>query len=237
MESFDRIAPFYDALAGAVFGGALLRAQRWVVGHGVPPTAREILFLGGGSGRVLPEILARAPLARVTYVEPAPKMLRRARRHLLRHAPAADVARVDFCRGTDADIAPRAYDCVLTFFVLDVFAPTELPLVVARLSAVAAPGAAWLVADFAPPRTRWQRALLAVMYRFFRLTAGLRTQTLPDWPAALLAAGWYPHRTAHFVRGAVRGGTWHRTSGGPTAGVPAASDLRGAGSPAIVSLC
>jgi tRNA (cmo5U34)-methyltransferase len=213
MVNFDRVAPFYDALAGAVFGGALLRGQRWAIRHALPTDAQQLLFIGGGTGRVLPEILAQAPRVRITYVEASAEMLRRAQARLVRTASATDLARVTFRLGTDADLPSRpTFDAVLTFFLLDVFAPAVLPSVIGRLQTAMVPDAVWLVTDFAPPRTAWQRGLLAVMYRFFGFTAGMQNQVLPDWPAALTAAGWHPapETTKTFVGGAVRAGGWRR---------------------------
>ena len=216
--NFDRVALVYDTLAGVVFGGALRAAQAWAVANSLPPGAQRILFIGGGTGWVLPAVLARAPAAQVVYLEASAAMLARARAHLARTAPAADQVRVEWRCGTEAVLRAdgeaeeqkEVFDAVLTFFFLDLFGPTDLPALLARLTAHAAPEAAWLVADFAPPRTRWQRALLAVMYRFFRLTTGLRNQTLPDWPAALQTAGWQLVRERAFVGGAVRAGAWRR---------------------------
>ncbi len=216
MTNFDRVAPFYDVLAGAVFGGALLRAQRWTIRHGLPGGAARILFIGGGTGRVLPDLLSRAPQARITYVEASAEMLARARKRLQATAAPADFARVSFQLGTDAELPPTAdFDVILTFFFLDVFPDSALPAAIARLQAAAAPSAVWLIADFVPARTHWQRALLAVMYRFFRLTAGLRTGALPHWPAALAAAGWQPTQTMSFVGTAVQAGVWRRSATQP----------------------
>lgn len=208
--NFDSVAPFYDALAGVVFGGALRRAQAWVVQQGLPRDARRILFIGGGTGWVLPAVLGRAPGAQVLYVEASAAMLTRARAHLTDAAPT-DMARVTFQLGTEADLpADASFDAVLTFFFLDLFAPAELPAVLTRLSSVVAPAATWLVADFAPPRTAWQRGLLAVMYCFFRLTTGMQNQMLPDWPAALTQADWAPVAETPWVGGAVQAGVWRR---------------------------
>ena len=209
--NFDSVAPFYDALAGVVFGGKLRAAQTWAVQHGLPTGAQRILFIGGGTGAVLPAVLARAPDAKVVYLEVSAAMLARARAHLTRTVPPANRARVEFRLGTEAAIgANEEFDAVLTFFFLDLFGDAELPTILARLTAATAPAATWLVADFAPPRNAWQRGLLAVMYRFFGFTTGMQNQKLPDWPAALRTAGWRPVAERVFVGGAVRAGAWRR---------------------------
>ncbi len=209
--NFNWVAPFYDAMAGGVFGGALRRAQQWAVRHGLPTTVRRVLFIGGGTGRVLPAVLAQAPGARVVYLEASGAMLARARAHLARTASPADLARVEFRLGTETALRPHEqFDAILTFFFLDLFSADALAAVVRELMTALTPGTAWLVADFAPPRTAWQRGLLAVMYRFFRLTTGMQNQTLPDWPAALTAAGWHATTAASFVSGAVQASIWQR---------------------------
>lgn len=209
--NFDSVAPFYDALAGAAFSGRLRAAQIWAVASGLPPTTQRVLFVGGGTGAVLPAVLARAPAAQVLYLEASAAMLARAQTRLVRTASPADRGRVEFRLGTEAALRPEErFDAVLTFFFLDLFGDAELPAVLTRLTAATVPGAAWLAADFAPPHTPWQRGLLTVMYRFFRLTTGMQNQALPDWPTALRAAGWQPLAAQAFVGGAVRAGAWRR---------------------------
>ncbi|MBC7448349.1 MAG: SAM-dependent methyltransferase, partial [Hymenobacteraceae bacterium] len=98
------MAPFYDVLAGGVFGGALRRAQVWTISQGLPGEARRILFIGGGTGAVLPAVLAHAPAAHVLYVEASVAMLARARVHLARTARPEDLARVECRPGPEASV-------------------------------------------------------------------------------------------------------------------------------------
>lgn len=188
---FSRVASFYDALAGVVFGRAQRRAQQAALAAGLPlaGTAPRVLVLGGGGGWVLTELLRHCPAARVLYLETSAAMLARAQARLRRVAPSA-VAQVEFRQGSEQALGPtEQFDVVVTFFVLDCFTLTEFPAAVARLQAARRPRAPWLVADFRPPRTWWQRALLRAMYLFFRISVGLRAQQLPPWPTALSALG------------------------------------------------
>lgn len=204
--NYDRLAWCYDALAGLVFGPALRRAQRAALRAGLPPGAPRVLVLGGGTGWVLTEILRLRPAARVLYLEASAAMLARARRRLepAGVAVAGAAAQVEFRHGTEADLRlEERFDALVTFFVLDCFPAALLPAALARLDAARALGAPWLLADFGPPRRWWQRALLGVMYRFFRLTTGLRARRLPDWPAALAGRGLRPRPAGSFFGGAV----------------------------------
>lgn len=212
MSGFDRLAPVYDLFAGLAFGPALLRAQRWAVTHGLSTATRRILFVGGGTGLVLPEVLARCPDARVVYVEPSAAMLARARRRMRRRCPA-DAARVVFHQGTLDTLPPEesVFDAVLTFFVLDLFPEPVLAALLGSIGERTVAPARWLVADFAPPQNAWQRALLRMLYTFFGITTGLQTRHLPDWPTALGRMGLRPVADARSLGGSLRAGVWVAT--------------------------
>jgi ubiquinone/menaquinone biosynthesis C-methylase UbiE len=181
---FDRIAAFYDLLAGLVFGRTLRRAQAAALA-GLPAGAPSLLIIGGGTGWILGEVLRRRPQARILYIEASPSMLRKSQATLQRLA-AAQEAQVTFRLGTEASMAPgETFDAILTFFFLDLFAPDRLSRVLQQLNAARRPGGRWLLADFRTPPWRWQRALLAIMYQFFRLITGIGARELPAIHAGL----------------------------------------------------
>ena len=191
MADFGRVASFYDALAGVVFGRAQRRAQQAALVAGLPLAGAEprVLVLGGGGGWVLTELLRHCPAARVLYLETSAAMLVRAQAQLRRVVPSA-VAQVEFRQGSEQALGPaEQFDAIVTFFVLDCFTLAEFPAALARLQAARRPRAPWLVADFRPPRTWWQQGLLRMMYLFFKITVGLRAHQLPPWPTALAALG------------------------------------------------
>ncbi len=199
---FDRVAWCYDALAGLVFGASLKRAQRAVLAS-LPAGAPHVLILGGGTGWVLLEVLARRPHAKVLYLEASPQMLARARARLAREKPEA-TAQVTFRHGTQAALAPtETFDAIITFFVLDCIASDEIAEALARLRAALRPAAPWLLADFRPARRGWRRVLLWLMYAFFRLTTGLRARELPDLHPALAGLGLVPRNSSRFFFGAL----------------------------------
>ncbi|WP_400191835.1 methyltransferase domain-containing protein [Hymenobacter sp. B81] len=205
---FNSVAAFYDPLARFVFGRTLLRAQQAVLLAGLPPAAARVLFIGGGTGRVLPEVLRRCPGAQVLYVEASAEMLRRARRHLRRELPEA-AARVTFVHGTEADLPPSPpCDALLAFFLFDLFPAPELAALLKRLHPHTHPGTRWLLADFAPPRRRWQRGLHALMYRFFGLASGVAARQLPDVATALHRLGLQRRWQQLWVDGLVEAAVW-----------------------------
>ena len=79
------------------------------------------------------------------------------------------------------------YDLVVTHFVLDTFTNAQVSALVPRVRNSAA-GGLWLVSEFQAggPTSRF---LIWLMYRFFRITAGLRVQSIPDYRAIFTASG------------------------------------------------
>lgn len=209
VPDFDHVAGFYDPLARLVFGRLLLRAQRAVLRAGLPAGgAPRILFIGGGTGQVLPDVLRQAPAAQVLYLEASARMLRRAEKPF-DCAAYAILRRVEFRHGTEADLRPdEQFDVILAFFLFDLFPPAELDAMLQRLQRHTHAGTRWLVADFAPPRRGWQRGLQWLMYRFFGLTAGVRGRQLPDIAGALGRLGLRPAWARDWADGLVQAGAW-----------------------------
>ena len=76
---FDRIAHRYDLLNRIMSGGADRRWRRRAVRALAPAGGSRILDLGTGTGDLALAVLARAPDAHVTGIDPSPQMLERAR--------------------------------------------------------------------------------------------------------------------------------------------------------------
>ncbi|OUJ72521.1 class I SAM-dependent methyltransferase [Hymenobacter crusticola] len=201
-SGFDRVAGFYDFLARLVFGRALRRAQQAAL-VGLPPGAPKILIIGGGTGWVLGEVFRRCPQAQVLYLEASTAMLRKSQQ-ALRGTGARYLAQVEFRLGTEASLATHeTFDAIVTFFFLDLFAPARLQAVMQQLNAARQPGGVWLLADFCQPPLGWQRALLAVMYKFFRITTGISARQLPALHAELNKLGLRAQNRRTFYAGMI----------------------------------
>ncbi|HTR37959.1 MAG TPA: hypothetical protein VMH80_18750 [Bryobacteraceae bacterium] len=81
----------------------------------------------------------------------------------------------------------------MAHFFLDCFDGAGVAAIVAKVHALLDPGALWLVGEFQTPARGWRRLhaqlWLNTMYRFFGITTGLRTTTLPDYHALLTVSG------------------------------------------------
>ena len=213
-SGFDYVAAFYDPLARLVYGRALQRAQQAALAAGLPAAGRpRVLVVGGGSGWVLGQVLARCPGARIVYLEAAPRMLARSRQWLARHWPQA-AGQVDFRLGTEAALGPaEQFEVLITFFLLDLFEPRRLRQLVAKLGAHRQPGGAWLLADFGPPRRWWHRLLLQLMYGFFGLTTGISGRRRPPIEAELARLGLRAAPAGQFYGGMVEASVWREIPG------------------------
>lgn len=184
--NFDRVAKPYRWLETFVFGGQLQAARCAFVRQ--IPERKYALVVGEGDGRFLEELRRVQPDLRVDCLDMSAKML----------ALARDRVGDDEVRYIEADLReatlPKArYDLIVTHFFLDCFDATELRKVVNKVAAAAADDAIWLIADFQEPargwRRWWGRFLIATMYLFFRLVAGLKARCLIDYAPLLRERG------------------------------------------------
>jgi len=175
--NFDRIAPFYDLLAGVVFGNKLELAQRHFLSHLESPG--ELLILGGGTGNILEPLVSRYPEARIDFLETSENMMALAN---ARFSPAK--YNINYVNRTEEHLqrCSISYDVIITPFVLDVFEPIHLNKIVQQLMGCLKNGGIWVNTDFhQSQRPWWGRYLIRVMYSFFKVTTGMKNQQLPDF--------------------------------------------------------
>ncbi|GAB3922424.1 class I SAM-dependent methyltransferase [Larkinella terrae] len=206
-SGFDLIAPIYDPLSRLVFGNALRKAQaHWL--DQIPKNA-AILVFGGGSGWLLARVLSGCAPRKVIYIDVAPAMI------ALSREKVNNDSRVEFRIGTETSItADDRVDAVLTPFILDLFTEDELknrllPILYKSLN----DNGLWLCADFAQPKTEWQRAIMWCQYRFFRILSHISADRLPNWQLLvtnLVLAE--PQQAASFFGGLVVSTYWRKSA-------------------------
>ena len=211
--SFDALAPRYRTLEWIAFGDDLQRSRIACLGEVVPP--RRALVVGEGNGRFLCELLRRHPGVEVDCVDASQRMLELAHKRLERDLPDR-LERVRFLQHDLTSWSPpaRHYDLVVTHFFLDCFAETQLAAVVERLAQATAENANWLLADFCLPVKGFARlraqAWLAVMYQFFRVTAGIDARQLIDPTPFMRGEGFALVRQHFFRNGMLKSEMWRR---------------------------
>ena len=182
--SFDTLARHYRWMELVLAGNKLQRCRTALLDR--VNDAQNVLIVGEGNGRFLAECRQQLPAARITVVDASVRMLMVARAQLMRCG--AGLERIEFVHADALAWKPeeQTFDLIVTHFFLDCFPGDQLGQIVAKLGAAAAPGAAWLLADFQMPdsgfRRRRAQIILALMYAFFRAVTRLPAHRLapPD---------------------------------------------------------
>jgi ubiquinone/menaquinone biosynthesis C-methylase UbiE len=177
----DPIARWYRWLEYIGFGGALQRRREAFLNY--VGDARRVIVLGEGDGRSLAKLAQQNRDASIDYVDLSEQMLQLARNR-------AGTERITYHQADALTIAlpDHEYDLIVTHFFLDCLDEMDAERLVRKLIAAARPNARWIVSEFRD-RSAWSRAVITVLYGFFRLTTGLRTRRLVDHNRIFLRFG------------------------------------------------
>jgi SAM-dependent methyltransferase len=210
--SFDTLAPIYRGME-LMFAGTLMQQSRTSF-LGDAADSRHALVVGEGPGQFLAALLAVNSRASVTCVDQSARMIAENRAHLARRR--LDERRVRFVQQDALKWTPAsgAFDLVVTHFFLDCFPPDQLAGLVRRLANSATAGATWLLADFRLPTHGWRRQrarlLVALLYRFFRLTTNMVASRLTPPDDHLRAAGFALAARREWSFGLIHSDVWRR---------------------------
>lgn len=207
MASFDRIAPVYDALKWPLGPGAIDGVARELAL--TLPAGSRALVLGGGTGRVMTDLLEAGRARAVVYLEPSAAMTARAR---ARARAAGALGSVAFRRGGVETLREgETFELIVTPFVLDLFGPDALVRTMDRLDRALAQGGSWLFTDFALDRSGpWGRSILAGLYAFFRAACAVEARTLPDFDREFARLGYACTQETRRVGGLILGRVYRR---------------------------
>jgi ubiquinone/menaquinone biosynthesis C-methylase UbiE len=172
--NYNNSAWFYDRLSALVYGKALIKAQVWLLKFITPGS--KILLVGGGTGRILEEIVKIHPSGlQITYVEIAPKMI-----ELSKEKNYGDNAVVFINDAIENVNLADDFDIVFTPFLFDNFTEENFQKLFTHIHQRLKNGGLWLNADFQLTGKWWQHILLRFMFIFFRLVCGIEGNKLPD---------------------------------------------------------
>jgi hypothetical protein len=215
--SYDRIAAVYDLLSYIAFFGRIQRAQRCFLTQ--IPRGSNILFLGGGTGWLLPDLFHSSRPRQITYIEASAHMLLRSQQTVVRFQqkyPNTQIPRTTFICGTEQEIPSSAtYDVVITNFLLDMYSGSELLTLVNHIAQHLTSEATWLFSDFNLSKQyrkrMWQKPLLSLMYYFFHYTTGIATQPIPNFSALFERFGWRATHSSSFFGGFITSQVYRKT--------------------------
>jgi ubiquinone/menaquinone biosynthesis C-methylase UbiE len=172
--NYDNSAWFYDQLSHAVFGGAIVRSQAFLLPY--IPTGSTILIVGGGTGWILEEVAKVHPSGlTITYVEISSKMMALSRKR------NTGPNKVIFINEAVEELTEHAgYDVVITPFLFDNFTEQNFRKLFTHIHNSLKPGVIWLNSDFRLSGKWWQQILLRSMLIFFRLICKIESSRLPE---------------------------------------------------------
>jgi ubiquinone/menaquinone biosynthesis C-methylase UbiE len=181
--NFDRLAGIYDRLAGIVFGNTLHIAQSQ--GFEKLPANSEVAIFGGGSGRILEYLFATGTSFKtVYYIDASENMVALAADRIgsIECIPGEGVVQF-FAQPAQEWCSQHsvALDAVITPFFLDCFEGPELQTTIAKIAALLRDDGQWLATDFVSSPKLRHRLLMAAMFRFFRISCGLRSSQLEPY--------------------------------------------------------
>lgn len=136
--------------------------------------------MGDGDGRFLGRWVSQNPEASVDCIDLSARMLDLARKR-------AGAGRVAYLQADvlTSPLPGAPYDLITTHFLLDCLDDFQADRLIERVARASQPDARWLVSEFRVPQSGWRRAcgrfLIAFLYRFFRLTTGLRLNRIVEY--------------------------------------------------------
>ena len=195
----DRLAPYYGAIVRLTFGTTLWKAQTYFLSelHG----SRAVLIIGGGSGKILAELIDRGIGESYIYVDLSSKMIA-----LTKDRPQVQetASLIKFIHGSHVNIPKGGFDAIIAPYVLDCFNDLELPDGVKAITRHLNDKGVLLFTDFHQPGAGIMRpvgkAVIAALYLLFRIAWGLRSGKLPNFDQAFHEVGLRIKTERYFLR-------------------------------------
>lgn len=191
--NFDPLARPYRWLEYLTFGPFLERCRFHFL-HKLADR-RRALILGDGDGRFTARFLADNPQATVLAIDSSLAMLDLLTRRVANAGPAARgrlQTRNEDLRAFCSPIG-STFDLVVSHFFLDCLTEAEIASLVGQIKPHLAPGALWLISEFAIPDRQPMKlvcqATIGSLYLAFRLFTGMKTRKLPRYGAQMREAG------------------------------------------------
>jgi Methyltransferase domain len=192
--NFNRLARLYRWMEFFSFGPLLALTRGTFVNR--LRDRRKALVLGDGDGRFTARLLRANAEVHVDAVDGSGAMLAallsRAGQNARRVSTQIADIRAWSPLGPDPG-SEEPYDLIATHFFLDCLTAEEVESVAGQTRRRAAPGALWVVSEFAVP-SGWfglliARPIVAGLYHAFGMLTGLTVRALPDYARALRGTG------------------------------------------------
>jgi ubiquinone/menaquinone biosynthesis C-methylase UbiE len=186
---FNHLARIYRWMEWLTFGPFLHRCRKTFLSS--LQQQRRGLVLGDGDGRFTARLLRENADIILDVVDASEAMLSQ-----LSNRADSNAYRIHTHTADARTFQPphHKYDLIATHFFLDCLTTSEVKSLASRLHRHAAPGARWVISEFAIPANLYGRAvarpLISALYLAFGLLTSLRIRELPSHRVALTQSGW-----------------------------------------------
>ncbi|WP_215224218.1 class I SAM-dependent methyltransferase [Echinicola shivajiensis] len=181
---YDRVVFFYDDLASLVLGKGHLESKRAFLDR--ITKGNNVLYIGGGTGTNLPEILEQVgEEGKVFFVEASQKMIDKAKKGV----PDSLRGRVLFLKEDDFMKMPNhQFEIIITQFLLDLLTESDLEVLFDEVDKRCKRETKWIFTDFLDHPNR--KILQYIMIWFFRLVTKNPRKDLPNYSKYFENYGW-----------------------------------------------
>ena len=172
-NNYNFIAPVYDQITRLVFFGSIQKAQ---LEHlNLLPEEGKVLFIGGGTGFALQQIMLLKPNLKIDYLDQSVKMIQLSKEKI-RHLEASNV---NFITGNESSIPKTNYDGIVSFFYFDLLPKNNREAVFTQLYQQLKLGGIWLFSYFHQAKSPYEKLLELVMYSFLQLSTNCKMSKIP----------------------------------------------------------
>ncbi len=199
---FNFLAPFYDFFSFLFFGNSILNSQTFLLQE--LKKCKNVLVLGGGSGKLLMELIKRDVAEQCCYVDISNKMIALAKKRLEKEF-SKKIKSVNFICGSVNDIDEKQkFDLIITPYILDCITQENLSPILQQLKSHLLPNGKWLFIDFNIPKNSnakpFSFARVRIMYFGFNIICGLGIKQLPDFEKEFLKLNFLAEHENYFLR-------------------------------------
>ncbi len=171
-NNYDFVAPFYNALASVIFVNRINKSQFALLSELKQQT--NILYIGGGTGVILDQLLELNSNARITYLEKSKKMIFQTKKKSISHN------RINYILGTEDDLKNEKFDAIITNYFLDQFDKRTRERIFDSLTAKLIYNGLWIATDFNPAKKWWQIIIEKLMFLFLKACTNIQSGKIPD---------------------------------------------------------
>ena len=202
-SGFNFLSPFYDFLAATFSFNRIFKSQIALLSE---EKYNSVLLFGGGTGKLLMELMKRNIAQQYCYIDISDKMIARAKRKVKKHFPEK-INSVEFIRGSYNDIPGKKFDAVFTPFILDCFSEEELSIVMKKLDEHLSENGKWYFSDFHIPAQKGKpvsKIIIRMLYFFFNIVCGLGIKKLPPFEEKFARLCYMTTKKKYFMKGMIQ---------------------------------